>query len=130
MAPTQMKLYICKDCELLLMRPDMKFELFESSELKPNGWYDRSGNGEEELAYYICPSCGNNSDDDGETEHKLDSILLPISAAASLIKLWYKRRDAEKKKMLQEADNHADNYCYGIPLDDPEIPEVVLEHLL
>lgn len=123
--PKLMMLYICKDCGLLLMRPDKKYELFDSSELKPNGWYDGNGNGEQEFAYFICPSCGNNSDIDNDyaesSEGKLSPIELPISLAPTLIKLWYKKRDAE-------VDTH--DYEYGIPLEDEEAQTLLLEYLL
>jgi len=122
--PQAMMLYICKNCNLLLMRPDKKFEVFDSSELKPNGWYEENGDGEQEFAYFICPICGNNTDeypdDAAMTSQPLSSIVLPISLAPTLIKLWYKKKDADVM----------DTYRYGIPLDDAELRDLIVEYML
>jgi len=115
-----MMLYMCKQCNILLMKPDKKFELFDSSELKPDGWYAENGNGEPEFAYFICPICGNNTDEYTAADCLLSSITLPIKLAPTLIKLWYKKRDVDVM----------DTYEYGIPLDDAELRDLIVEFML
>jgi hypothetical protein len=102
------------------MRPDKKFEVFDSSELNSTGWYEEHCNGETEFAYFICPICGNNTDEGTAADCLLDSIFLPLKLAVDLIKLWRRKKDADVM----------DVYEYGIPLDNAELRDLIVEYML
>lgn len=117
---TQMNLYICKDCNLLLLRIEKRFFAYESATLKEDGWYTGTGITDTNFDVYKCPECGEDSSEHG----KLDYITLPIETAQSLIKLW---KELDAKPVDSKSYS---KYEYGIPLDEPELPSVIVEKLL
>ena len=113
----KMTLYICNKCNLLLLRIDTIESCQVLNSLREDGWYDSQESTELEIDDYLCPCCLETSTrDDQDKKDQLKSIVVPIPAAKSLIKYW---------------ESHtADEYTWGIPLDDQNLPDAVLEHLL
>lgn len=114
-----MTLYICSSCDILLIRPDVKESTYNSTKLNELGEYESLRDGDCYFEYYQCPRCGLCSEGDLNTGNEVyfKKIVIPISVAKALIKLW---NSLDKK----------DEVRYGIPLDNPDLKGLLVEELL
>ena len=121
--PTAMMLYICPNCNLLLMKIEKKYATYHRAVLHKDGWYVDMGydnDNESDFDYYVCPLCGLHADED-DGDH-LKSITLPVSVAEQLIKLWEDFRGSDK--------NYTGDYDHGLPMDTDGLKEILVEGLL
>lgn len=114
-----MYLFICPDCKILLMRPEKRYIMYNYSELEKNGKYEDERNNEP-LTFdaYVCPECGNAT---GENNEQLKKIVVPIARSTELITLW--------TALLEDAAVVGED-CWGIPLDNSALREILLEELI
>jgi hypothetical protein len=113
-----MTLYICPDCKVLLMRPEKRYTMYNYSELAKSGEYEDERNNEPHFDAYVCPSCGKAT---GEGDAQLKTIVVPIACSTELITLW--------SALLEDAAVLGED-CWGIPLDNPALKEILLEELI
>lgn len=113
-----MYLYICPDCKILLMRPEKRYYVYNFSGLTKNGEYEDERNNEPDFDAYVCPSCSNST---GENDSELKQIVVPIARSTELITLW--------TALLEDAGVLGED-CWGIPLDNSALREILLEELI
>ena len=117
--PKNMILYICPDCDLLLLNIDAKEVTYCLQTLEEDGCYTTRHEEPAAHDYYLCPTCGTRAILD---DPPLQEICLPIKAAKDIISLW------EQLKM-KNADDTKD-YGYGIPMKNDELKGLLTAHKL
>lgn len=124
MKDRKMGLYICIHCELLLMRPDMRFRYYSSSKLNEEGYYEDSyGDGDNAFDGYECPECNDDQND-------MKFIEFPSTETAKvLLDLWTRVRKEEDDNPDQSKMEYHECH-YGIPLKNEELKLLMLDALI
>jgi DNA-directed RNA polymerase subunit RPC12/RpoP len=112
--PTKMTLYICPECNDLLLWVEKKYDIYNDSFLDENGHYVDDRQQSPMLTAYVCSNCGRERRIDyPETSDGLRSIVLPIELAPELLKLQVEEGNVQ-----------------GISLDNLRLKELLTEHLI
>ncbi len=123
----KVQLYICKRCKVLLLKIDKKYVQYEAAMMEDSGEYVSYTTEESEFDYYLCPMCSGADVEIGlmgssESEQTLEPILLTKEVCKQLSELWWNKHNDE--------DDEDNNFLHGIPLDTPELKEILTEHLI
>jgi len=124
-----MRVNICERCKVLLLQVTTKMIEYHLSELNENGEYEWTDHGEADYDSTLCPICsGTDQDDYDET---LNSIELPIELKPKLFKIWESLQKEELNKPPQsKMSTELVITEYGIPLDNKELKELLVEYLV
>lgn len=117
-------LYICTECNLLLLRIDKKYVEYARSNMdKDTGEYIADDYSDNEFDYYLCPECcgvESTISHRGEGAKTLKQILVSKETCTKLDALW---SDIS-------CEDPEDAYPSGIPLDNQELKEILVEQLI
>lgn len=117
MADQKMMLYICPNCEILLLAIDTKRTYYTSNELDEDGWYEGHHSSDDEHDEYTCAACSTMEYSKNENGDVLKSITFNTTKTAKmLLELWQKVKDEN------------DSLCnYGISLHREELKAIIME---
>lgn len=127
------ELFICNHCKLLLINIETAWRSFGDSSLNADGGYEYNSQGDAEIEYYNCPKCdgsdihrgtittGNGHTYDSET---LTTIEVPKNVIKKILQLW------EQLRHSKSIDAYRGLYEHGIPLDTPELKQILTEALI
>ena len=117
-------MYICMRCKILLMLIDERVISTNRSQLDIDGNYVKKiVNSMNQI--YMCPSCCGIGKPDihiSDMDETLKVIEVDNKKIPELRKLW--------SDLFRNLNNDEQDSCYGIPLDNKELREILLEELI
>lgn len=117
-------MYICIRCKILLMLIDERIISTSRSRIDSVGDYVRKiVNSINQI--YMCPSCYGIGKPDihiSDMDETLKLIEVGKEKIPELCNLW--------SKLFRNLNNDEQDSCYGIPLDNKELRELLLEELI
>lgn len=128
------EIFYCDHCKVLLFKMDEKIVEYDACVLDERGCYEFRDAGEKDHDYWLCPICSA-SDNEDEREDRggvLKAIDIPVRLATPLIEMWNKMEIMYNSGANEEGDECEDGYIYeyGIPLNQPELKELLVEYLI
>ena len=117
-------MYICKRCKLLLMIIDERIISTSRAQLSITGAYVKQTVDSIDTIS-ICPSCygiGKPSIHVSDMDETLKEIETGAEKIVELYKLW--------TTLFRNLNNAEQDACYGIPLENKELREILLEELI
>jgi Zn-finger nucleic acid-binding protein len=124
MAKQKMMLYICPNCQILLLSIDTKEIEYSNNTLNTSGWYEHRSSGDAEVETYLCPRCSAAEwQEDDEAIKPLQPITFNTTETArKLVELWDNIQAEEPDGLALDRGE-----LYGIPLDREELKAIIME---